>query len=126
MALSLQAADTYVGLNVIDIEDWTDSDTARKQRILNVAERTLKSEFGDLVIPDEAVYEFVPILAAAFNDTNKMQAYGIRSFSMEGMSFSFAQEAPSLANLIPQSVRDLIAGANGTLPMRRRIGRSVR
>ncbi|NYV68916.1 hypothetical protein HYI36_27015 [Bacillus sp. Gen3] len=126
MAVTIAAADAYIFANVIDIEDWQDSDTERKQRLLNVAERTLTSRYKPYVIPDDAVYEFVPVLAATFNDTNKMQQYGVKQFSIKSISFTFGSGKTDLLDLIPNSVLDLIGEANGVNLTKRRIGRSVR
>ncbi|KMY40220.1 hypothetical protein AC621_20845 [Bacillus sp. FJAT-27445] len=127
MALSISAADAYISENVIDTEDWTDSDVERKQRLLNVAHRTLEKRFKPYKIPDVAVYEFSAYLASVFNDTYKMQQYGVKQFSIKGIAFTFdGSLAKDLNALIPQSVFDLVGEENGVVLSRQRIGRSVR
>lgn len=127
MALSIFGADDYISAHVIDVEDWEDSDESRKQRLLNVASRTITNRFKSYVIPDEAVYEFVPKLAAIFNDTYKMQQYGVQSFSVKGISFSFRNTEIDLAAIIPPSSLTIISAANGGVDSaKRRIGRSIR
>jgi hypothetical protein len=127
LAITLLAADTYVQLNVIDIEDWITSDEERKVRILNVAKRTIDVKFQsyiednpDFIIPDEAVYEFCPILALLFNDQNKHMLNGVSQLSATGIaSLMFKQDSIktpgeySLADFIPQSALNMIGSANG-------------
>lgn len=129
MALNITSADEYIALSVIDIEDWTDSDEQRKQRLLNVASRTLSTKFSSYVIPDEAVYEFSAVLSRIFNDTNKQAQSGVQSFNLSGVaSFSFRGDIPTeLANMVPQHVLGMISEANPDLPMLggRRIGWTV-
>lgn len=125
--LNITEADAHIALYSIDPEDWADSDEAKKTRLLNIADRTLTRKFSKYVVPNEAVYEFAAHLAAVFNDTNKMQRYGIKQFSLKSISFTFEGANKELADLIPQSVTDLISDANGGIsPVTRRIGRSVR
>ena len=127
MALSISDADIYISENVIDTEDWTDSDVERKQRLINVANRTLVKRFKQYTIPDNAVYEFSAYLAAAFNDTYKLQQYGVKQFSIKGIAFTFdGALAKDLNALIPQSVFDLVGEANGVVLSKQRVGRSVR
>lgn len=127
MALSISDADVYISEHVIDTEDWTDSDVERKQRLLNVAHRTLVKRFKPYTIPDHAVYEFSAYLAAVFNDTYKLQQYGVKQFSIKGIAFTFdGALAKDLNALIPQSVFDLVGEANGVVLSRQRVGRSVR
>lgn len=128
MALSVTNADEYITLNVIDIEDWTDSDDAKKQRLINVANRTITLKFPQYTIPDEAVYEFAAKLSTVFNDTNKQGRNGIKSFSLSGVaSFSFVDDIPTeLEDMIPKHVLDLISEANPELPNpSRRVGWTV-
>ncbi|MGM0846895.1 MAG: hypothetical protein ACQEUT_18205 [Bacillota bacterium] len=107
------SASDYINLNVIDIDDWLDSDENRQTRVLNVAIRVINDVYSDLIIPDSAVYEFCPILAAYFNDTNKLNSQGIASFSIQGVgSFNFDQEK-TLEELIPLSAIRMIAKENG-------------
>lgn len=131
--LSILEADAYISTNVIDIEDWEDAEAEKKQRILNAAERTLKSKFKKYTIPAEAVYYFSAWLAIAFNDTNRMQHQGIAGFSITGVSsFTFKENNVStkgspLQSLIPDEVIDIIDEENGIDPAtKRRVGRSVR
>jgi hypothetical protein len=130
MALNITDADTYISLNVIHIEDWTDSDSQRKQRLINVASRTLTTKFSDYVIPDEAVYEFAAKLATIFNDTNVQAQSGVQGFSLSGVaSFTFKGDIPTdLDRMIPKQVGDLISAANPDLPpvkLGRRVGWTV-
>lgn len=132
MAVTVTDADTYISSYVIDNTDWVDSDTARKTRILNVASRELANKFKDLVIPDEAVYEFAAVLAIVFNDTNRLQMQGVAGFSLTGVgSFTFKDnniKNPSwvaLTDLIPQTVYDLVSEANNGIKIGRRIVKDV-
>lgn len=117
MAISVTAADDYIQLNVIDVEDWVDSDEARKQRILNVGARTLLDHYEEqaYVIPDEAVYEYAAALAVAFNDTNKLNNQGVASLSVTGVaSFNFKDtQKRDMVSFIPDSAKQLIGAANG-------------
>lgn len=127
MAISILEADVYISDYVIDVEEWQDSDDERKQRLLNVASRALSKRYSNYVIPGEAVYEFVPVLAALYNDTYKMQQYGVKQFTIKGISFTFSgMDLQQLDKLIPQSAITLIGEANGVELTKRRIGRSVR
>lgn len=111
--LDILSADDYINLNVIDIDDWVDADDNKKTRIINVASRVINEVYPGLIIPDEAVFLFCPILAAVFNDTNKLNSQGIASFSITGVgSFTFDTEK-SLEELIPNSSIKLIEQANG-------------
>ncbi|QDX93633.1 hypothetical protein EEL30_15810 [Brevibacillus laterosporus] len=113
MTLSIEAADEYIDVNVIDIEDWTDCDEARKQRIINVASRTLTSTYPKYTIPDAAVYEFATVLATAFNDTLRQAQNGVSSFSLTDVgSFTFRDKPKELAGLIPPISRELIGAEN--------------
>lgn len=130
--ITIENADNYIALNVIDIEDWEDSDDEKKQRILNAAERTLKFKFKKYVIPASAIYYFSAWLAIAFNDTNRLQHQGIAGFSITGVSsFTFKKSnvntaGTPLQSLVPDEVYDLIGEENGIDLSRRRVGRSVR
>jgi hypothetical protein len=127
MALSITDADIYISENVIDTEDWTDSDGERKQRLLNVASRTLLNRFKQFEIPDHAVYEFSAYLATVYNDTNKLQQYGVKQFSIKGIAFTFdGSLTKDLNALIPQIVYDLVGEANGVVLSKQRVGRSIR
>lgn len=121
MALTLDDANDYIAANCIDIEDWTDADEAKKQRILNVASRTLTSKYPQYTIPDAAVYEFANELAIAFNDTNRLQIQGVASFGITGVAnFTFKDWAKSgVEAWIPQSALDLIGAENGVSLSRR-------
>lgn len=126
MAVNITDATTYIETNVIDVEDWTDSDDAKKQRILTVAERVLSRQYSQYTIPDEAVYEYTAVLAVAFNDTNKQARNGVKSFSIAGISFNFEGGSKSIERLIPQSALDLIGDANGGIKLStRRVGWTV-
>lgn len=127
MALNITDADAYVSLNVIDTEEWEGSDETKKQRILNVASRTLTNRFKQYTVPDNAVYEFAAYLANVYSDTNKMQQYGIKQFSISGIAFTFdGSLTKELDALIPNVVYELIGEHNGVKLSKRRIGRSVR
>jgi hypothetical protein len=119
MAVNIGQADAYIEQNCIDVEDWSDSDEARKQRLLNVASRTLTTKFPTYTIPDVSVYDFANNLAIAFNDTNKLGQQGVTSVSISGTaSFTFKDALVSsaggdLTKFIPQSTLDLIGVENG-------------
>lgn len=115
MAITIADADAYISAYVIDNTDWVEADDDKKQRILNVASRTLTNEYPDYVIPDDAVYEFAAKLAIVFNDTNRLQTHGIAGFSITGVgSFTFNATGDfSLSDFITQEVRDIIGNANG-------------
>jgi len=119
MAISITDADAYIAANCIDVEDWTDSDFARKNRILNVAGRTLTTKYSRYTIPDAAVYEFANVLSIAFNDTNRMQRQGINTFGLASVfNVGFKTDIVTgpdgdLAKLIPQSALDIIGAENG-------------
>jgi hypothetical protein len=129
MAVNITEADLYVEQNIIDIEDWQDADPSKKQRMLNVAERSLANQYAEYVIPDNAVYEFAAVLAVAYNDTNRLNNHGIASFSITGVgSYNFKDtQSRNLTSFIPQSALDLISEANGGIKLGgSRVGRSVR
>ncbi|WP_404351670.1 hypothetical protein LG311_10265 [Sutcliffiella horikoshii] len=128
MSLSISEADQYLETNLIDIEDWQDADDEKKQRIINVANSTLKRLYSDYIIPEAAVFEFANVLAIANNDTNRMNNHGIAGFSITGVgSFNFKDTLKrDLITLIPQTTIDLIGEENGVKLSRRRVGRSVR
>ena len=114
MAVNIIDATTYIESNVIVIDDWTDSDEAKKQRLLNVALSTLNRVYSQYTIPDEAVYEFVAVLSVAFNDTNIQKQNGVKQFSVSGISYTFDGGKDSVESLIPSVALDLIGKANGT------------
>lgn len=116
-------ADTYISANCIDIEDWSDADEAKKQRIVTVASRTLTNKYPQYRIPDAAVYEFANELAAAFNDTNRLQQQGVASFGLTGVAnFTFKDWAKSgLEAWIPESALDIIGAENGVKLGRRSV-----
>ena len=118
--VNITDADVYINANVIDIEDWTDSDEAKKTRMLNVANKTLSTKFSGYTIPDAAVYEFANELAIAFNDTNRLNNQGVASFSITGVaSFNFKETMKrDLETFIPKTALDLINAdpANIELP----------
>lgn len=114
MPPTIENADVYINLNVIDIDDWSDADANKKQRIMNTCTRVLTTKFPDYVIPDNAVYEYAAALATATNDTNKLQMQGIEQFSIaEVGSFKFNRVVNDYAELIPQSALDIIGVENG-------------
>jgi hypothetical protein len=125
MAVNLGDATVYVESYIIDNEDWVEAEDTKKQRILNVADRTLRTEFPDYTVPDEAVYEFCAGLAVVFNDTNRMQQHGVASFSVTGVaSFTFKENnvktpgGQSMSAFISKEVYDIIneAEENADLP----------
>lgn len=107
----IEEADAYIELNTLDNEDYFDADETRRTALLNVAERTIRNKLdfdAEEQVPDEAVYQFAPVLAALFNDTNKMAQQGIASFSIRGISFTFKDWAKrDLSQHIPDSVYDI-------------------
>lgn len=128
MAQNVTLADHYITANCVDIEDWTDADPAKKQRMLNVAEKTLIRAYSKYKVPDAAVYEFANVLAIAFNDTNRLARQGITGFSVNGVAnFDFKDANVTgpdadLRKLIPQAALDLIGAENGVTISKRRVG----
>lgn len=114
-------ADAYIELNVLDIDEWVDSDEERKTRCLNVASKVLTRKFPKYTIPNNAVYEFAVVLATVFSDTYKMQRYGVASFSVKGISFTFTGKEEELEELIPNEAYALIGEENGVDLKRRRV-----
>ena len=114
MAVTIESADAYIDLNVIDVEDWIDADESHKQRIVNVGARVLSVIYPDYVIPDEATYEYAASLAVAFNDTNRLNNQGVASFSVTGVaSFNFKDtQKRDLEAFIPSTTLQLIGAAN--------------
>lgn len=112
MAVNIFDADSYIESNVIVIDDWTDSDDDKKQRILNVASSTLNRVYPQYMIPDNAVYEYAAVLAVAFNDTNAQRQNGVKSFSVVGIQFTFDGGKESIESMIPATARHLIGEAN--------------
>lgn len=112
MAVNLTDADTYISANVIDSDEWTGTDAAKKQRILTVASRTLAGLYVDYTIPDNAVYEYAAVLATVFNDTGRLQRQGVASFNVSGVtSFTFAATgapADGVERYVPKISTDLI------------------
>ncbi|UTV31956.1 hypothetical protein [Bacillus altitudinis] len=90
MAATVEGANDYINTMLVDTEDWIDADEAKKERLLNRASSTLTRVFSKYIIPDKAVYEFVNVLAIAYNDTNRLNKHGISSFSITGVgSFNY-------------------------------------
>jgi hypothetical protein len=112
MAVNIIDADSYIESNVIVIDDWIDSDEAKKQRLLNVALSTLTRVYSQYTIPDEAVYEFAAVLSVAFNDTNVQKQNGVKQFSVAGISYMFDGGRESVESLIPSVAVDIIGKAN--------------
>ncbi|WP_379161364.1 hypothetical protein [Paenibacillus sp. sgz5001063] len=126
MSTSVTAAETYISANVIDIEGWADSDVAKKQRLLNVAERTLIRYYSKYSVPDDAVYEFAAALATVYSDVMVQGQRGIQATSLSGVtSMTFRDGSRELIVLIPQACRDLIGDANGVKIPTRRVGRLI-
>ncbi|MFD2702783.1 hypothetical protein ACFSVM_20290 [Paenibacillus shunpengii] len=124
-------ANDYISANCIDIEDWTDADEAKKQRIVNVASRTLTVKYPTYTIPDAAVYEFANVLAVVFNDTNRLAQHGITGFTLDKVgSFDYKDSSVSgpdhdLSKLIPRVATALIGAENGVNPLLRKVGRLI-
>jgi hypothetical protein len=112
LAVNIFDADSYIESNVIVIEDWTDSDEAKKQRLLNVAGSTLARVYPDYTIPDEAVYEYAAVLSVAFNDTNTQKQNGVKQFSVAGITYMFDGGKESVESLIPSTSKHLIGVVN--------------
>lgn len=126
MSTTVTAADEYINANVIDNEGWTESDAAKKQRLLTVAERDLTRLYSKYTIPDAAIYEFAAALATAYSDTMVQAQRGIQSTSVSGVvSTTFRFGTRDISQLIPQSSRDIIGDANGVVLPARRVGRMV-
>lgn len=130
MAVNITDANAYIAAWAVDNEDWTDADDAKKQRILNIASRTLSAKYPTYTIPDEAVYETAAAFATAFNDTMVQAQRGVQSITLSGVaSFTFREGPKELTQLIPQTALDLISAdpANAGLPKlsRRNVGWSV-
>ncbi|MFJ9252174.1 hypothetical protein ABDH77_13710 [Bacillus pumilus] len=90
LAATVEGANDYINTFLVDTEDWIDADEEKKSRLLNRASSTLTRVFSKYIIPDKAVYEFVNVLAIAYNDTNRLNKHGISSFSITGVgSFNY-------------------------------------
>lgn len=119
MATTILAADAYINASCLDVEDWQSSDTARKQRMLNVAGRTLTVAYPKYVIPDAATYEFANVLSILYNDTGRLQRQGTASFGLTGVfnvtfkDGSTTMPYDDLRKFIPQTALDLIGVENG-------------
>lgn len=113
MAVSVIDADLYINEYVIEVDDWNDADDSKRTRLLNVALSTLQRTFANKVVPDNAVYEYAAVLAVVYNDTYKNMQYGVKSFSVAGITYSFDGSAKSLTQLIPPTAKALIDEANG-------------
>lgn len=118
-------ADEYISQFVIHTEDWNEAESDKKQRMLNVAERTLNDRFPKYHIPNDAIYEFSAKLATVFNDTNVLQTQGVASFSVTGVaSFTFKENNVKSAagrpmyDYIPNEAYSIINNAeeNAELP----------
>lgn len=127
MAVNQTDAIAYITNYCIDNEDFLEAETAKKQTLLNVAERELQKKYPTYTIPDSAVYETANALAIKFNDTNKLGAQGVQSFSVSGVaSFTFKSSVDSdFSKIIPKSALDIVGSANGVTLSPRRVGRSV-
>lgn len=115
MTANVTDANEYINANCINLEDWADADEAKKQRIVNVASRTLTHKYAKYTIPDAAVYEYANELAIAFNDTNALQQQGVASFGVVGVAnFTFKDWAKTgLDAWIPEAALDIIGAENG-------------
>lgn len=119
MSISLQACNDYIEQFCLDIIDWQIVEDDRRQRYLNVANRTLADMFENLIIPDEAVYETANAFSITFNDTNRLQQHGIDTFSIVGLgSFEFRKPTVhnqgnlNLKDYVPKIAVDMINKAN--------------
>lgn len=111
---NIEEATKYVRFNSMDAEDFMDAEDDDKIRNLNVALRTLLRKYEGYVIPDEAVYLFGAVLAAAFNDTNKLGQQGIASFGIRGIQFTFKDWAKKgLDDLVTDEISDIIGAPSG-------------
>jgi hypothetical protein len=121
-------ADAYLMENAIDIEDWEGYDDLKKERLLNVALKTLKRKYPNYSIPDQAVYEFIAILSILNNDINKYQQYGVSSYSITGVSsfnFKDSKIGESIDKYIPDYSKYIIGNANNVnLVNERKVGRT--
>ncbi|AIQ13633.1 hypothetical protein [Paenibacillus durus] len=126
MSTTVTAADTYITENVIDTEGWAESDAAKRQRLLNAAERTLIRYYSKYTIPDDAVYEFAAALATVYSDVMIAGQRGVQATSLSGVtSTTFREGQRELVNLIPQACRDIVGDANGVTLPARKVGRLV-
>lgn len=131
MAVTVTDATTYITAQCVDVDDWTDSDEAKKLRMLNVAQRTLSATYPTYTIPDAAIFEFTNVLAIVFNDTNRQAQQGMTSFSIDKVgSFNFkdsivGRPSDDLRKFIPQTSRDIIGTENGVKLPSRRVAWSV-
>lgn len=148
--INLDKATGYINLYVIANEDWVDADKDKQERILNVAERTVKNwarenvaervavklnkpaeqvSEDDYDVPDEAIFETAAAMARVFNETNAMQQQGIASFSVTGVgSFTFKENnvtsaaGEPLENFITNEAMKYIEKQNGV----RMTGRTIK
>lgn len=130
MAVSVADATIYIESYCVFVEDWTEADAAKQQRIVNVAERTLSAVYPQYVIPDGAVYEFANVLAQLWNDTVRWSKQGVSQFSVSGIQFGFKDEivtGPDVnpADYIPQAALDLIGAENGVNLRRRGVKNTI-
>lgn len=127
MAATVEGANDYINTMLVDIEDWTGADDEKKARLLNRASSTLMRVFPKYVIPDKAVYEFVNVLAIAYNDTNRLNKHGISSYSITGVAaFNYKDTLRSEdEDLIPRESISAIEDENGVTIGGKRIRRTV-
>lgn len=131
MALTIADADAYIDANCIDIDDWLECDDARKQRIINVADRTLTTKYAQYMVPDAAVFEFANVLATVFNDTVRLMQQGVTAYSIDKVgSFSFKNDlvmspGSDLSRFIPQTALDIIGAENDVVLSKRNVGWTV-
>ncbi|MCY7724116.1 hypothetical protein [Bacillus pumilus] len=127
LAATVEGANEYINTMLVDIEDWTGADDDKKARLLNRASSTLTRVFPEYVIPDKAVYEFVNVLAIAYNDTNRLNKHGISSYSITGVAaFNYKDTLRSEdEDLIPRESISAIEDENGVQIGGKRIRRTV-
>ncbi|WP_353854805.1 hypothetical protein [Bacillus sp. Bos-x628] len=127
LAITVEGANDYINTMLVDTEDWLAADEAKKERLLNRAFGTLKRVYPKYVIPDKAVYEFVNVLAIAYNDTNRLNKHGISSYSITGVAaFNYKDTLRSEdEDLIPKASITAIEEENGVNIGGRRIRRTV-
>ncbi|ARF68952.1 hypothetical protein B7C51_15795 [Paenibacillus larvae subsp. pulvifaciens] len=127
MTATINAADEYITVNCIDVQDWLESDTERKNRLLTVSADTLSRRYPRLTIPDNAVYEFANVLSVKFNDTYRHASNGVQSYSVTGVAtFSFYPMEKDVNQMVTQKVLDLIGDENDVDLRLRRVGMGVR
>ncbi|MEK5298623.1 hypothetical protein [Bacillus sp. FSL R5-0659] len=127
MAATVEGANEYINTFLVDIEDWNAADEKTQTRLFNRASTTLTRVFPTYVIPDKAIYEFINVLAIAYNDTNRLNKHGISSYSITGVAaFNYKDTLRSEdEDLIPRESISAIEEENGVQIGGKRIRRTV-